>query len=71
MIPVTIGFGGNLGRPDLAFQNALRDLDATPGLSLTAVSRLWRSEPWGVTNQPAFVNAVARFGTYLEPAALL
>ena len=68
---MTIGFGANLGRPDLAFQNALRDLDETPGLSLTAVSRLWRSAPWGVTDQPAFVNAAARFDTFLEPAALL
>jgi len=35
------------------------------------VSTFRRSEPWGVTDQPEFVNAVAALETSLAPEALL
>ena len=36
-----------------------------------AVSSLYESAAWGVTEQPAFLNAVARGRTSLEPIAVL
>jgi dihydroneopterin aldolase/2-amino-4-hydroxy-6-hydroxymethyldihydropteridine diphosphokinase len=38
---------------------------------VAAVSQLFRTEPWGERNQPAFVNAVAALDTALPPRALL
>ena len=38
---------------------------------LVAVSSLYRTAPWGKTDQPAFVNAVAALDTHFEARALL
>jgi 2-amino-4-hydroxy-6-hydroxymethyldihydropteridine diphosphokinase len=37
---------------------AIRALDALPGARVRGVSRLYRTRPVGVTNQPDFLNAV-------------
>ena len=42
-----------------------------PGIELTAVSRLYRTAPWGKTDQDWFVNACALGRTSLKPEALL
>jgi 2-amino-4-hydroxy-6-hydroxymethyldihydropteridine diphosphokinase len=39
--------------------------------NVVARSPLYRSAPWGVTDQPPFVNAVALLETTLSPRALL
>ncbi len=39
--------------------------------SVTARSRLYRSPPWGATDQPDFVNAAVLLETALEPRSLL
>lgn len=66
-----LGLGGNVGRPDLAMAAALQALDADPGTRVDAVSSLWRTPPWGVTDQPDFLNAVARITTAMTPHELL
>jgi len=43
----------------------------TGGLRLKRASRLLLSAPFGRTDQPAFVNAVAEIGTGLPPQELL
>jgi 2-amino-4-hydroxy-6-hydroxymethyldihydropteridine diphosphokinase len=48
----------------------LRKLN-TGGVKLKRVSRLLRSSPFGRTDQPEFVNAVAEIETALPPKALL
>lgn len=50
---------------------ALRALAACPGISVCAVSALWRSAPFGGVRQPPFFNAVAVLRTTLEPHELL
>jgi 2-amino-4-hydroxy-6-hydroxymethyldihydropteridine diphosphokinase len=65
-----VGFGGNVGRPDLAFARALARLEAEPGMRVVARSRLYESEPWGRTDQPPFLNAAAIVETAASPAAL-
>lgn len=66
-----VGIGSNLGDPVARVQAAL---DALRGLADGGgfrASRLYRSLPWGMTDQPKFVNAVASFRTRREPADLL
>ncbi|MBX9450460.1 MAG: 2-amino-4-hydroxy-6-hydroxymethyldihydropteridine diphosphokinase [Mesorhizobium sp.] len=66
-----LGLGGNLGDPAAAMASALRALDATAAVSVVAVSSLYRTPPWGKTDQPDFMNAVAAVDTTLSPRALL
>ena len=66
-----LGLGGNLGDPAAAMASALRALDANAAVSVVAVSSLYRTPPWGKTDQPDFMNAVAAIDTTLSPRALL
>jgi 2-amino-4-hydroxy-6-hydroxymethyldihydropteridine diphosphokinase len=66
-----VGLGGNLGEVAAAFAAALGRLDADPDCRVTAVSSLWHSEPWGLLDQPEFLNAVALLETRLDAEALL
>jgi 2-amino-4-hydroxy-6-hydroxymethyldihydropteridine diphosphokinase len=66
-----VAFGANLGDAARTLRDACRSLGALPGWELRGASRLWRSEPWGKTDQPDFVNAVARFRVALPPRAIL
>jgi 2-amino-4-hydroxy-6-hydroxymethyldihydropteridine diphosphokinase len=64
-----IGLGSNLGDPAAnvrAAFDALRELGV-----VTARSRLYRTKPWGRTDQPDFCNAAAIVETSLPPRALL
>jgi 2-amino-4-hydroxy-6-hydroxymethyldihydropteridine diphosphokinase len=42
-----------------------------PSTRLLARSRFYRTPPWGVTEQPPFLNAAAALDTELTPHALL
>lgn len=66
-----IGLGGNLGDVMARLEAALVALDRRPGIRLSRRSRLYRSPPWGIVEQPVFVNAVAELATTLRPSALL
>lgn len=66
-----VGLGSNLGKPAGQVRHAMTALDALPGTGVTAASRLYRTAPWGITDQPDFVNAVAEIATDLEPQRLL
>ena len=67
----TLGLGGNIGDPVQAMAEALRALDARPDSRVLAVSRLYRTPPWGKTDQDWFFNACALVETTLAPEALL
>lgn len=71
MIEAAIGCGGNLGDPEAAITCALARLGAAPGIRLVRVSSLYRSAPWGRTDQPDFLNAVALLETTLAAEELL
>jgi 2-amino-4-hydroxy-6-hydroxymethyldihydropteridine diphosphokinase len=55
-----VGLGGNVGDVRLAFARALRSLAADPRSSGLTSSFLYRTPPWGVREQPPFLNMVAR-----------
>ena len=67
---VGLGLGANLGDPAANLRRAVEAL-ARAGLRFEALSSLYRTRPWGVTDQPDFVNACALARTTLEPLALL
>ncbi len=71
MRPALIGLGGNIGDPPQTMAAALRLIDGRDDTSVKAVSRLYRTPPWGVTDQPYFYNACAAVDTQLSPRALL
>jgi len=50
---------------------ALAELDATPGISVSARSGFYETEPIGVVDQPKFLNAAAEIETELAPLELL
>ena len=53
-----IGLGSNVGDSHATLAHAVRALDALPGARVRGVSRLYRTKPVGVTDQPDFLNAV-------------
>lgn len=66
-----LGLGSNLGDKRTLILEALARLDNAPGIRVTARSGLYRTPPWGDTNQDWFMNAAAELETTLEPHALL
>jgi 2-amino-4-hydroxy-6-hydroxymethyldihydropteridine diphosphokinase len=63
--------GGNLGNPRESMTAALQRIDADRMTKVVAVSALFRTPPWGVLEQPHFLNAVAEVRTRRSPRALL
>jgi 2-amino-4-hydroxy-6-hydroxymethyldihydropteridine diphosphokinase len=68
---VYLSLGGNLGDPAASMGAALRMLDADAATEVVAVSSLYRTPPWGKTDQPDFLNAAARLSTGRDPRGLL
>jgi len=60
-----IGLGSNLGDRRAMIAGALERLRPR------RVSTIVETEPWGVADQPRFLNAIAEIETDLEPSALL
>ena len=68
---VVLALGGNVGDRAAQLRRALAALDDQPDIELTAVSRFYRTPPWGKTDQEWFVNACALARTSLGAEALL
>ena len=67
---VHISIGSNLGNRQ---ENCLKALDllSARGIIITKQSSLYETEPWGVENQPKFINMAAEVATELGPLKLL
>lgn len=68
-VDVFLGLGGNLGDRRANLRAAVAELRRL--LTDLRVSALYETAPWGDTDQPAFLNAVARGRTTLRPLDLL
>ncbi len=66
-----IGLGSNIGDKAANIADALARLTEKGDIRLVAASRLYRTAPWGVTNQDWFVNACIAVATDLAPRDLL
>ena len=71
MAEAFIALGGNVGDVRATFDKALAALCADGSVRLMARSADYRTPPWGVTDQPAFINAVVAVETALPPHGLL
>lgn len=66
-----VGLGSNLGDPRQQVLDAVAALADLPGTRVLQRSALYRTAPWGVLQQPPFVNAVVELDSALSPQALL
>lgn len=71
MTEAWIGLGANLGERAAALDAALDAIDRRENTRVRAVSRYYFTPPWGDTQQPEFLNAVACVHTTLTAGALL
>ena len=67
---VFFSLGSNIGNRLMSLSAALDRL-CSCGVAITAKSRIWETAPWGVTDQPRFLNICAEARTDLAPDALL
>ena len=66
-----VALGSNLEQPELQLQRAVDNIDSAPDITVTACSKLYRSDPVGPPGQPDYCNAVVAVNTALEPLKLL
>ncbi len=68
---VGFGLGSNIGDKPENIRKALKLLEERGVARLTAISRIYRTPPWGVLDQGDFANACAIGETSLSPYELL
>ncbi len=69
MPTVYLALGTNLGDRPANLRAAIATMP--PSVIVRQSSPVYETPPWGITDQPAFLNMVLRGETDLEPAALL
>jgi 2-amino-4-hydroxy-6-hydroxymethyldihydropteridine diphosphokinase len=68
---VYVGIGANLGDRQAMIVRAVEALAARPGVAVLRRSTLRETEPWGMVDQPRFLNGAVELETELEPRDLL
>lgn len=71
MAEAFVALGGNVGHVRFTFRRAIALFCDGTAVRLTARSSDYRTPPWGLTEQPAFINAVIAISTSLSPHELL
>jgi 2-amino-4-hydroxy-6-hydroxymethyldihydropteridine diphosphokinase len=71
MAEALLALGGNIGDVRDTFRNALAMLGEAPDTRMIRRSPSYLTPPWGIENQPPFVNCCAAFETTLSPRELL
>lgn len=66
-----VALGSNLGDSRQHLLSAVEALAALSHTQVIARSRIYRTPPWGVLDQPDFLNAAVALETALEPYDLL
>src|ERR1039457_1985520 len=66
-----IALGSNLGDRELNLLRAVAEIGRLPNSKVTGLSPFFETSPLGVTDQPAFLNAVLRLYTTQTPHELL
>lgn len=68
---VHLALGSNLGDRAGHLRAAVEAVGALPGTRVVRVSHAYETAPWGVAEQPAFLNAAAAIATEMQPLELL
>jgi len=71
MTQAFIGLGSNLGDRLETLAVAAAAIEVLPETHVDAISSVWESEPWGITDQPPFANAVIAVETELRADQLM
>lgn len=66
-----LGIGGNLGDTKQNLINVISNLAHQLDVEVLSVSKLYKTPPWGKTDQPAFLNACMLVETSLSARQLL
>lgn len=66
---VYLALGSNMGNRLSNLKAAISNL--APQMEVKKKSHVYETQPWGFTDQPAFLNQVVKVKTYLQPEALL
>lgn len=66
-----LGIGGNLGDTQQNLINVISNLAHQLDVEVLSVSKLYKTPPWGKTDQPAFLNACLLVETSLTARQLL
>ena len=66
-----LGLGGNLGDVEAAMKQGLQFIGDRSDTDISEVSSIYKTPPWGVLNQPWFLNCCAQIQTELNPEQLL
>lgn len=66
-----LALGSNIGDKVGHLRQAMQAIAALPGTRITARSSVYRTPPWGKTDQDWFANAVIAVETTLAPEPLL
>lgn len=70
-VPIGLGLGSNIGDRAATILRALEEIEVRGIARITARSSLWRTPPWGYTEQEDFANLCALAETRLSPVELL
>ena len=68
---VWIGLGANQQKPVEQIRESVRRMQLIAGVDVISASSLYRTPPWGDTDQEDFINAVVLLETDLKPVELL
>lgn len=68
---VTIGMGGNVGDVAAAMQWAVKAMQAHAACHVQDISPVYQTAPWGLVNQPDFLNCCVSLHMTLAPLAFL
>ena len=66
-----LGLGTNIGERKNNLTQALNLLYDRPDLAILRTSGIYETEPWGLIDQPKFLNMVAEIATSISPIELL
>jgi 2-amino-4-hydroxy-6-hydroxymethyldihydropteridine diphosphokinase len=70
-VAIGLGLGSNIGDGAANIRRALDEIEARHIARVTARSSIWRTAPWGFTEQEDFANLCALAETRLSPTELL
>ena len=70
-VTVYLGLGSNIGDRESNILDAVNKLTTSSKIDLLRSSAIYQTEPWGLGNQPKFLNSVLEIKTNLSPISLL
>lgn len=66
-----LGLGSNLGAREVYLDSVQSAVNESPAMRLLSTSTYQETAPYGVTDQPHFLNAVLKIETFFSPMQLL